>query len=305
MSLASLDLNLLKALEALLTTESVSKAAAKLNVTQSAASHALARLRILFNDPLLVRVGPAMHASAKAIELRAPLERAMSDIQALMATAREFEPRSARRVFRLAMSDAMAVEGLPRIVRLVRQEAPGVDIVVETGGPVRSSRLLIDDMADVALGVFPAIPAELNSEELYRDQLVCIIDKDNPRLRRGRLSLKAFLDSPHVTVGQSSDSGIQLDDILQAMGMTRRIVASVPHYLAVPSLISGTDLVAHSRRKLINVFRSSAGLMVMPVPVPFPVPDLVFMQVWHTRRQHERAHVWLRDVVRRALAQAG
>ncbi|MDO9442122.1 MAG: LysR family transcriptional regulator [Beijerinckiaceae bacterium] len=302
MNLATLDLNLLKVLDALLKTESVSKTALRLNVTQSAVSHALKRLRDMFGDPLLVREGASMRATLRALALREPLERAMSDIHALMTATREFDPATSQRTFRLAMSDAMTVEGLPSIVRFVRREAPGIDIVVETGGPVHSARLLVDERADLALGVFPAVPAGLRSEELYRDQLVCIADRSNPRLENGALTLQGFLECPHVTVAQSSDSGIQIDDILRAMGLTRRIVASVPHYLAIPSLITGTDLVAHTRRKLIEVFRSARGLVVMPVPVPFEVPDLIFMQVWHARQDYDRAQIWLRDVVRRALA---
>ena len=173
---------------------------------------------------------------------------------------------------------------------------------LKPGGPVHSCRLLLEEKADLVLGVFPAVPDGLRSEELYRDQLVCIADRANPRLKHGKLTLQAFLDCPHVTVSPSSDSGIQLDDILCAMGMKRRIVASVPHYLAIPSLISGTDLVAHSRRKLIDVFRSASNLVVMPVPVPFPVPELVFLQVWHPRADLDTSQIWLRDIVRRAIA---
>jgi DNA-binding transcriptional LysR family regulator len=164
--------------------------------------------------------------------------------------------------------------------------------------------LLLEEQTDLALGVFPHVPEGLRSEDLYRDQLVCVADAANPRLRNGRLSSRAFLESPHVTVAPSSDSGIQLDDILRAMGVSRRIVASVPHYLAIPSLIAGTDLIAHSRRKLLKVFRSTSRLVVMPVPVAFSVPELVFMQVWHARGDLDEAQVWLRGVVRRALASA-
>lgn len=297
MHLNSLDLNLLKVLDALLKTSSVSKSAAQLNVTQSAVSHALKRLRELFGDPLLIRVGGQMVATSRALSLRQPLEKAMSDIFALMSSTSDFEPSASTRVFRLAMSDAMTAEGLPLIVQAVRRKAPNVQLLVETGGPVQSCKLLLEDKADIALGVFPSVPEGLESDELYRDQLICIADKSNSFLKKGQLSFKSFLAAPHVTVSPSSDSGIQLDDILRAMGFDRRIVASVPHYLAIPPLIAGTDLVAHSRRKLVDVFRSSKRLQIMPVPVPFSVPDLVFAQVWHSKHKHDRAHGWLRAVI--------
>lgn len=304
MNLATLDFNLLKVLDALVRTQSVSKSAEKLNVTQSAVSHALKRLRGIFDDPLLVRDGAVMRATVRALALKEPLERAMSDIHALLSSASDFDPACARRTFRLAMSDAMTVEGLPNLLQLVRREAPGIDLLVETGGPVHSCHLLMEDKADLALGVFPSAPGGLQRQELYRDKLVCIVDSANARLRSGTLDLEAYLESPHVTVAASSDSGIQLDDILRSMGITRRIVASVPHYLAIPALISGTDLIAHSRRKLLDVFHSSRELVVVPIPVPFPVPDLVFEQVWHERHAIDRGQVWLRSVVTRALTPA-
>jgi DNA-binding transcriptional LysR family regulator len=305
MNLSSVDLNLLKVMDALLRTQSVSRAATKLNVTQPAVSHALKRLRVIFNDPLLVRDGVGMRASAKALALKDSLQRAMSECYALLTSASLFDSGKSSRTFRLAMSDAMTVEGLPRIIQIVRRDAPNIDFVVETGGPVHSCSLLLEDKADLALGVFPSLPAGLRSRELYRDQLVCIADPNNPRLRKGRLSFAKFLDSPHVTVSPSSDSGIQLDEILNAMGMRRRIVASVPHYLAIPSLIAGTDLIAHSRRKLLNVFRAASDLVLLPVPVPFAVPDLVFSQVWHARQDLDRGQIWLRETVDRALGHIG
>ena len=301
MNLNSLDLNLLKVLDALLKTSSVSKSATQLNVTQSAISHALKRLRDIFADPLLVRVGGQMVATPRAAALRQPLERAMNDIFSLMSSTSEFEPATSQRVFRLAMSDAMTAEGLPLIMQAVRRKAPNVQLLVETGGPVQSCRLLLEDKADIALGVFPSVPKGLESDELYRDQLVCIADRSNSYLKNGRLSFKSFLAAPHVTVSPSSDSGIQVDDILRSMGFDRHIVASVPHYLAIPPLIAGTDLVAHSRRKLVDVFRSSKRLQIMPVPVPFPVPDLIFAQVWHSKHKDDGAQIWLRDVIRQAL----
>jgi hypothetical protein len=106
-------------------------------------------------------------------------------------------------------------------------------------------------------------------------------------------------------VTPSSDTGIRLDEILNSMGMRRRIVASVPHYLAIPSLIGGTDLLAHSRRELLNVFRAASELVSLPVPVPFVVPDLVFSHVWHARQDLDRGQIWLRDAVNRALNRMG
>jgi DNA-binding transcriptional LysR family regulator len=305
MNLSSVDLNLLKVLHALLDTLSVSRAAGRLNVTQPAVSHALKRLRELFRDPLIVRRGAGMEPTAAALQLKDPLAALIAGTQSLLTIANRFDPARDARTFRLAMSDAMTIEALPKIVAAIRARAPLVNLVVERGGPLYSCDLLINDRADLALGVIPKLPHALRSRELYRDELVCIADRGNRFLKRGRLSLEAFLSCPHVTMGESSDSGIQLDDILEAVGMTRRIVLTVPHYLAIPAAVVGTDLVSHSRRKLLRVLRATGNLVAMPVPVPFPVPDLVFSLVWHPRHELDAAHVWLRDLVLRALGERG
>jgi DNA-binding transcriptional LysR family regulator len=304
MNLSSVDLNLLKTLHALIETQSVSRTATQLNVTQPAVSHALRRLRDLFRDPLIVRKGAVMELTATALQLKYPLAALIAGTQSLLTIAKSFDPQTDAREFRLAMSDAMTIEALPKIVAAVRARAPLVDLTVERGGPVQSCKLLTNDQADVALGVIPQIPPTLQSSELYRDQLVCIADRGNRFIKRGRLSLEAFLDCPHVTMGEGSDSGIQLDDILKSMGLKRRIAVTVPHYLAIPAAVVGTDLVSHSRRKLLHVLRATGDLVAMPVPVPFPVPELVFSLVWHPRYQLDAAHVWLRKLISESVKES-
>ena len=212
-----------------------------------------------------------------------------------------FDPARDARTFRLAMSDAMTIEALPAIVAAVRAAAPFVNLVVERGGPTYSCNLLTDDQADAALGVIPRLPRDLRSLELYRDDLVCIADRSNRLLKKGRLTFEAFLQCPHVTMAQNSDSGIELDGILESMGLQRRIAVTVPHYLAIPATIAGTDLVAHSRRKLLLMLRRSKDLIAMPIPVPFPVPELVFTLAWHPRHDLDAAHVWLRNIICKAV----
>ena len=303
MKLSAVDLNLLKVLNALLETCSVSLAASQLNLTQPAVSHALRRLRDLFDDPILVRHGSAMEPTATALRLRAPLADIVAETQSLLTVGNRFDPKADSRTFRLAMSDAMTIEALPKIVRTIRVEAPFVDILVERGGAVHSCDLLMQDRADAALGVIPVITGNLHSRELYRDTLICIADRSNRFLKRGRLSLDAFLSCPHVTMAQNSDSGLQIDDILQTMGLRRRIAVTVPDYLAIPATIAGTDLVAHSRRKLLEILSTTGDLVAVPIPVPFAVPELVFSLAWHPRCELDTAHAWLRALISRVLSE--
>ena len=295
MNLNSVDLNLLVAFDALMTERSVSRAAGKLGVTQPAVSHALKRLRYLFKDEILLRGPHGMQPTGRALSLLPGIQSVLADIRSMVSTGNVFDPATTSRTFRLSMSDAMSVEALPLIVRRVRCEAPNVDFVIGTSGPQESCRRIADDDIDLAIGVFPHVPKELLSRELYRDALICVADKRNKRLKNGRMELEAYLDSPHVTVARNRDTGIQVDEILDSMGIPRRIVVAVPHYLSVPSLIRGTDLVAHTRQRLLSVFKMSSGLTVFPVPMN--VPELEFIQIWHKRYEGDPGHRWLRDLV--------
>ena len=297
MNLKAIDLNLLVAFDVLMSECSVSRAAQRLAVTQPAVSHALKRLRDLLKDELLIRGPRGMQPTPRALSLHPAVQSVLADVHSLLSTTAAFDPAQTERTFRLSMSDAMSVEALPLIVQRIRREAPRIDLVISTSGPQDACQRIADDKIDLAIGVYPHVPKDLLSRELYRDTLICVADKRNKRLKNGKLSLKAYLESPHVTVGPNRDTGIQLDEILDSMGIPRRIVAAVPHYLSVPALIRGTDLVAHTRRRLLSVFRNTTDLAVFPVPLPMKVPDLEFIEIWHKRYDGDPGHRWLRDLV--------
>jgi DNA-binding transcriptional LysR family regulator len=297
MNLSQIDLNLLVTFEMLISEGSVSRTAQKLGVTQPAVSHSLKRLRDLLGDELLVRGPRGLQPTMRALALHPLIQTALADVHSILSTTAVFDPAVTRRTFRMSMSDAMSVEALPSIVQRIRQDAPGIDLAISTSGPQESYQRIADDDVDLAIGVFPHLPKELFSRELYRDTLICVADKSNKRLRNGRLDLKAYLESPHVTVARHSDTGIQLDEILDSMGIERRIVVAVPHYLSVPSLIRGTDLVAHTRRRLLSVFCTSSEIVIFPIPLPMKVPELEFIQIWHRRYDGDPGHRWLRDLI--------
>jgi DNA-binding transcriptional LysR family regulator len=297
MNLKTIDLNLLVAFDALMAERHVSRAAEKLGMTQSALSHALKRLRVVFGDPLLRRGPRGMEPTERALSLREPVKAILAEIQSVVSTRIVFDPATTQRIFKLSMSDAMNMEALPLIVRNLRKVAPNIDLLVSTSGPREACARILNDEVELAVGVFPHVPPEIMRRELYRDVLVCVADKNNPRLKRGRMDEESYLASPQVTVAPNLDSGVQVDDIFAAMGFPRRIVATVPHYTAIPGLVRGTDLVAHTRRRLINVLRSSANLVVFPIPAPFRVPELRFEQLWHPRYERDAGHRWLRNLI--------
>lgn len=302
MNLKTVDLNLLIAFDALVSELSVSRAADRLGVTQSALSHALKRLRVMFNDPLLYRGARGMEPTERALLLMQPVKAVLAEIHSIVSIRIVFDPATTKRTFKLSMSDAMSVEALPLIVRRLRKLAPNIDLLISSSGPRDACVRIANDEIELAIGVFPHKPDGFRHSDLYRDTLVCVADRKHPLLKKGRMDEKSYLASPHVTVAPNLDSGVQLDDIFVAMGLARRVVATVPHYIAVPALIRGTDLIAHTRRRLVNVLRTSSNLVVFPIPMPIRIPELSFEQIWHPRYEGDPGHRWLRNLIADVVA---
>ncbi len=176
--LRRIDLNLLVILDALLSEQHVTRAAERLHLSQPAVSHALARLRDLLGDPLLVRAGASLVPTPQALELMAPLAEALAQVQSLLAP-NTFDPATARRTFRLAMSDYGAAIVLPGLIRTLRREAPGIDLQISHASREGMLEGVLNGDIDVAAGVFPEMPNELRSTPLFEEHYVCLVDRNS------------------------------------------------------------------------------------------------------------------------------
>ncbi|MDR2306821.1 MAG: LysR family transcriptional regulator [Paucimonas sp.] len=288
--LRRIDLNLLLTLHALLSEQHVSRAAVRLHRSQPAVSHALAQLREIFADPLLVRRGGRLQPSARAEALREPLQQALQQLDSLLGSP-GFEPGRARRTFRLVMSDYGARVVLPGLMRLLRREAPGIDLVVSQGSREAMLGQLIDGEADLALGVFPELPAEIGQQVLFEESFVCLADRAGLP-PRGGLDLAQWLARPHVLVAVRPGIDNEIDLALAALGERRRIALTLPHWGVAQGLLTGTDLVLTVAR------RSLAGARLDPVlrrfAPPLAIAPFAFTQAWHSRREGDAGHRWLR-----------
>ena len=195
MNLRSVDLNLLVAFDALVSELSVSRAADKLGVTQSACSHSLRRLRVVFSDQLLERGARGMEPTERALALRQPVKGVLAEIQSILSSSTGFDPATSKRTFKLSMSDAVSVEALPAIMTGLRRQAPGIDLLVTTSGPREAGVRIVNDEIELAIGVFPHLPLDVRVSELYRDQLICVADRRHPMLKRGSLFGRVGSDS--------------------------------------------------------------------------------------------------------------
>lgn len=293
-TLRGVDLNLLVILDALLIERHVSRTAARLNMSQPAVSHALGRLRHLFDDPLLIRRDGRLVPSAKALEIAPALTDALRQVRDVLGP-RGFDPAGEKRTFRLAMSDYGSAVLLPGLVRKLRLEAPGIDLTITQSGREAMLGRVLEGDCDLALGVFPDLPARVEAQVLFVERFACLADRETLG-GRDHLDIAAYLRRPHMLVAME-DGSTEIEAALGATGHVRRIAVTLPHWGTAPRLIVGTDLLLTVARRTLAPQQHDPAFAVFEPP--FPIPPFRFVQVWHERRSGDPAHLWLRT----ALAQ--
>jgi DNA-binding transcriptional LysR family regulator len=294
MNLAALDLNLLVALDALVSEAHVGRAARRLGLSQPATSHALRRLRTLLEDPLLVRVGPGMELTPRALALRTPLAQTLGQVQALLVAER-FDPSTSTRRFTLMMPDLVADLLLPLMVERIGAVAPGVRIDL---APWRGSATMTAELArsvDLVIACLPDAFPGFHRRRIYVDGDALAVRRDHPlRARLGKL--KAFREARHVAVIGPGAQEDMIDTWLRQNGVERRIALAVPSYLQALRTAARSDLVAFVPRRLIAALAGPLKLVAVRPPLD-PGIDEQFM--FHpTRAQVDPASIWLRGLVK-------
>lgn len=291
------DPSALLALDALLDTRSVTLAARRMGVSQSAMSHTLARLRARFDDPLLVRSGRGLVPTARAEGMARHLRLAAVELEAAVTATPSFQPATARRTFRVATTDLVEMVVLPRVLALLEREAPGVDLHVRAQVDAEAA-LHAGELDLVLQPVRDHASAGLRARALFHERFVCVMRRGHPLARR-KLTVERFAEARHLLVAPRGQPGGIVDDVLAARGLQRRTAVLVPSFLAVPHLVAETDLVATLAERVARSFAGSLPLRV--VPHPLPLPGFTVSLVWHERTDAEPGHVWLRRALTRAV----
>lgn len=294
-NLRNIDLNLLVVLEALLSEQHVSRASARLGMSQPAVSHALARLRALFDDPLLIRKNGALALTAKARYLLPLLQNTLQHVRLVVGPGR-FDAVTETRQFRIAMSDYGSSVILPAMMRIIRTEAPGIDVIITHSDRQGMMRQVIDGEVDLALGVFPHHPPEIDSALLFEERFSCMASRHMLGDTKS-LSLDLYLERPHILVAMGDDTANEIDIELARIGRTRRIVMTMPHWGVAGRLVAGTDLVLTVAHRASEAY--DLGMEVCTFDPPFAIPPFSFKQIWHGRRTQDPAHIWLRNTISR------
>jgi len=288
---ASIDLNLLTHLDALLGERHVTRAAAREGLTQSAMSRSLAKLRAHLGDALLVRGAGGLVLTPRAEALRAPLRRALDDLDALLAPAAPFDPATAARSFTVGMADYGEALLLPPLLARLRATAPALQVGTSRVAP--DARAALDEgQVDLLLAPRRSGGAATVWRKLFHEEFVCIARRGHPGVG-ARLTLPRFLALSHVAITPGNRPGTPADEVLARLGRRRRVAVRVPNFLMAPLLVATSDLIGLYPARLA---RRAAELLPLALhPPPFPLPGFDLHLAWHERHRRDAGHRWFRE----------
>jgi DNA-binding transcriptional LysR family regulator len=302
MNIRRTDLNLLTVFEAVMRERNVTRAAARLGLSQPAVSAALGRLRQSLGDALLVRGGSGMRPTPRAEQFVGSVSQALDSIERALQLGATFEPASANRSFTLMLSDIGEITYLPRLIQRVQKEAPGVGLSVRRLSRARVSDELAVGSIDLALGWINRPPDDLRQQHLFDETFVCIARPGHPRIGK-KLSLRQFTSEWHLVVGRyqsgsqnffRSLDGNLVRELLRK-GVDRKVALRVPDFLAVGGIISSTDLLCVVPRRLAEVYAAYGQVRFVPLPVKSE--SFRVAQFWHKRFDGDQGSRWLRGVI--------
>ena len=311
-NLRTLDLNLLKVFDAVMSERSLTRAAHHLALTQPAVSNAVRRLREALGDELLVRQGRSLEPTPRAQELWPAVRDALQRLQTAL-TPSVFEPAKASTSFVLTMADATAAELMPPMVALITEQAPDVSLRVVPLTTRDPRRMLDEGHADLAIGNFPAVMADLTARaqageavsflhhRLFHGDYVCVMRRDHP-LAKGPLTVNRFCAARHMLVSFSGRAFGFIDEALESLGRTRRVVLTVNQFFTAGKVVAQSDLLTVLPRHFVNVTGYADQLVTRELP--FPAPTIQVDALWHQRQDGSSAHAWLRAQVASLAAEA-
>ncbi|PRW83808.1 LysR family transcriptional regulator [Pseudomonas simiae] len=287
------DLNLLITLDVLLAEGSVAAAAKRLRLSPSAMSRALARLRETTGDPLLVRAGRGLVATPRALELRDQVSRLVQEANAVLRPAQSLNMNQVTRTFTLRTSEEFVENFGPALLARAARDAPGVRLRFIHKAD-KDSTLLREGSVDLETGVVdPTAGPEVLTQALFRDRLVGVVRSGHP-LSRGDVSVERYAAGQHVYVSRRGQDRGQIDDLLEAQGLTRQITTIVAGFATAIALARDTDLIASVPERYTA--HQPEGLHRFALPLT--LPTFTVAMLWHPRLDADLAHRWLRGCLR-------
>lgn len=300
MDIRAVDLNLLKAFDALMTERAVTRAAGRVGLSQPAMSHALSRLRDLFSDDLFVRTATRMEPTARAREIASLVTAAIEHIEAALNLGAGFDAAQSIATFTAGMAEYAEIALVGQLARAFAAEAPGATLrlLPATGRDVAEQ--LDRGAIDAAVAYLGNLPPHIEATVLLRDPFVVVARNGHP-IAAQPLTLEAYAAQPHMLVSPRGATSGALDRILVDFGLKRRIALLVATYLAVPAALAHSDLVATVPRRTAEQIAATAEIAIMPLPIDYA---MTVSMAWHRRAASDPAQTWFRSLLI-AAAEAG
>jgi DNA-binding transcriptional LysR family regulator len=303
MHLSKVDLNLFIVLEAIYAEGSITRASLKMNLTQPAISHALNRLRQLFDDPLFERQGHVMTPTPLTRSIIDPVRRALRGFEVTLSGAAHFDPASSERSFSLAVRDVLEASVLPGLMAGISAAAPSATLnTLQVSRRELESELAAGTL-DAAIDVLLPLPNDVRRTQLAGDQTVVLVRRGHPQIKRRALTLETYLEMEHIQTS-SRRRGPGLEDVeLSRQGLQRKIRLRCQHYFAACRVVSQTDLALTMPDRLARIVNQQFNNQILALPLAMPSLDVYLY--WHANVDNDPANTWLRAQITAAMQAAG
>ena len=299
MDIRAVDLNLLKAFDALTSERAVTRAAARIGLSQPAMSHALSRLRSLFNDDLFVRAPTGLEPTARAREIAPLVAAAIEHVEAALNLGIGFEPGKSTGIFTAGMAEYAEVALVGHLAEAFARQAAGATLRLTPLTGAEAVEQLDRGAIDVVVAHLGTLPAHIESILLLRDPFVVVARRGHP-IAGQDLSIETYAALNHILVSPRGATSGALDRILVDFGLRRRIALLVATYLALPGALGASDLVATVPRRIARQIAATGEIEIVPLPVDF---SMTVSMAWHRRATGEPAQAWFRALLIEAAAE--
>lgn len=289
MNLRAIDLNLIPVFDAIFSEGNLTRASAKLAMSQPAMSNALARLRATVDDPLFIRTARGMIPTPRAKQMAGQMRQALILIENTLRESGDFDYASSERTFSIAVEDYGEVVITPRLMDWLARAAPAIQTRIWPGRSRAVREELRDGTVDLAVDYFCLEGHGLTSTHLMTDELVSMVRQDHPIIG-DTLSLEQYVTLPHVVLAQKSP---MVDRELAKQGLSRRRALQVPHFISMPLIVKSTDFICTLPRRMANVYMEHFPVKVLNSPIEFP--KIPIYLVWSEAVGADPGHRWLRE----------
>ncbi|WP_343743040.1 LysR family transcriptional regulator [Herbaspirillum huttiense] len=294
----NIDLNLVRTFVAVYETRSVSAAAKRLNITQPSVSYSLQRLRDLLQDPLFTRTRNGMLPTFNATQLFATFKGAIDNIQDAISAARQFDPSSSTRRFRIALSDLGESHFLPYLVRELESIAPSVGLEVIQIDSEKIGEWLSTSHIDAAVGNLEFVGAQILKRKLFTESYSCVVSTKHPTIGNS-LSLEQYVAAKHVVVSPFTGHHL-VEDVMSEMGIKPIVALRVPHFTSLLAVVATTDLMLTLPSRIAKSFARDGSMRSLPPPIPIPSFDVNLY--WYPHSEDAMAQQWFCETIIGALS---